>query len=187
MSCLTIRERRSRRGNKVSDKQDTFAKGEKRIDYLSWDQYFMGIATLSAMRSKDPHTSVGACIVGSDNRILSMGYNGMPRGCADDDFPWGREGDDPLNTKYIYVCHAELNAILNYSAGDLKGARIYTTLFPCNECTKALIQVGIAEVIYAANLYPDSASVMAAKKMMKAAGITYRRYESKEREVTLKL
>ena len=159
----------------------------KNEEYLTWDQYFMGIAKLSAMRSKDPHTQVGACIVGEDNKILSMGYNGMPRGCSDEKFPWGRDGADPLETKYIYVCHAELNAILNYSGGSLKGSRIYTTLFPCNECTKALIQVGIREVIYRDNLYPDSASVVAAKKMMKAAGITYRSYESDGREVTLNI
>ena len=159
----------------------------KNENYLTWDQYFMGIAKLSAMRSKDPHTQVGACIVGDDNKILSMGYNGMPRGCSDEDFPWGRDGDDPLETKYIYVCHAELNSILNYSGTNLKGAKIYTTLFPCNECTKALIQVGISEVIYQKDLYPDSASVVAAKKMMKAAGITYRPYESDERDVVLKI
>ncbi|MBQ4463479.1 MAG: dCMP deaminase family protein [Eubacterium sp.] len=159
----------------------------KNEEYLTWDQYFMGIAKLSAMRSKDPHTQVGACIVGEDNKILSMGYNGMPRGCSDEEFPWGRDGEDPLDTKYIYVCHAELNAILNYSGTNLKGSRIYTTLFPCNECTKALIQVGIREVIYQENLYPDSASVMAAKKMMKAAGITYRPYAPTNREVVLTL
>ena len=159
----------------------------KNEEYLTWDQYFMGIAKLSAMRSKDPHTQVGACIVGEDNKILSMGYNGMPRGCSDEEFPWGRDGEDPLDTKYIYVCHAELNAILNYSGTNLKGSRIYTTLFPCNECTKALIQVGIREVIYQDNLYPDSASVVAAKKMMKAAGITYRPYAQTNREVILSL
>lgn len=149
----------------------------KREDSLTWDQYFMGIARLSAMRSKDPHTCVGACIVGEDNKILSMGYNGMPRGCSDEMFPWEREGEDELQKKYVYVCHAELNAILNYDGPNMRGARIYTTLFPCNECTKALIQVGIREVIYIDNLYPDSVSVIAAKKMMKSAGISYRRYE----------
>lgn len=161
----------------------------KKQDYLTWDQYFMGIAKMSAMRSKDPHTSVGACIVGEDNKILSMGYNGMPRGCSDEEFPWGRDGDDPLETKYIYVCHAELNSILNYSGSgsNLRGAKIYTTLFPCNECTKALIQVGIKEVIYQDNLYPDSASVVAAKKMLKSAGITYRAYESAGRDVVINL
>ncbi|MBO6108431.1 MAG: dCMP deaminase family protein [Eubacterium sp.] len=160
----------------------------KREDYLSWDHYFMGIARLSAMRSKDPHTSVGACIVGEDNKILSMGYNGMPRGCSDESFPWEREDDDPLKTKYVYVCHAELNAILNFRGGvSLSGARIYTTLFPCNECTKALIQVGIKEVIYLDDLYPDSVSVIAAKKMMKSSGISYRRYVPEDVEIKINL
>lgn len=148
----------------------------KRTDYLSWDQYFMGIAKLSAMRSKDPHTSVGACIVDSANKILSVGYNGMPQGCSDDEYPWDRDSKDPLGVKYLYVCHAELNALLNYTGTNLSGARIYTTLFPCNECTKALIQSGIKEVIYMEDKYADTASVIAAKRMMKSAGISYRPY-----------
>ena len=117
---------------------------KQRKDYLTWDEYFMAISQLSSMRSKDPSTQVGACIVSGDNRILSIGYNGAPNGFDDKKFPWDREGD-MLNTKYAYVCHAELNAILNYSggSGSLKGSRIYTTLFPCNECTKAIIQSGI--------------------------------------------
>lgn len=156
----------------------------KNTEYLSWDQYFMGIALLSAERSKDPHTRVGACIVDPDNKILSVGYNGMPCGCPDDEYPWGNEGD-ALDTKYLYVCHAELNAILNYSGFRLKGARIYTTLFPCNECTKALIQSGIREVIYKEDKYSDTASVLAAKKMMKSAGMTYRRYESADKKLSL--
>ena len=159
----------------------------KRNDYLSWDQYFMGIALLSSMRSKDPNTSVGACIVDSDNKILSMGYNGMPHGCSDDEFPWDRDSEDPLNTKYLYVCHAELNALLNYTGTNLKGARIYTTLFPCNECTKALIQSGIAEVIYMDNKYPDSPSVVAAKRMMKAARIHYHSYDRSNLTIQLPL
>ena len=159
----------------------------KNTDYLSWDQYFMGIALLSAMRSKDPHTRVGACIVDSDNKILSVGYNGMPCGCSDDDYPWDNAGDDPMDTKYIYVCHAELNALLNYSGLKLKGARIYTTLFPCNECTKALIQSGIREVIYREDKYSDTASVMASKKMMKSAGISYRKYIEAKKEITIRI
>ncbi|MBQ8549387.1 MAG: dCMP deaminase family protein, partial [Lachnospiraceae bacterium] len=115
----------------------------KKQDYLKWDEYFMGIAMLSAMRSKDPNTSVGACIVSQDNKILSVGYNGMPAGCSDDEYPWEREGS-ALETKYFYVCHAELNAILNYTGVNMRGAKFYTTLFPCNECTKALIQNGIS-------------------------------------------
>lgn len=147
----------------------------KREGYLSWDAYFMGIALLSAQRSKDPGTQVGACIVGPDRKILSVGYNGMPTGCSDDAMPWEREGK-PMETKYLFVCHAELNAILNYAGGSLKGARIYTTLFPCNECAKAIIQAGIREVVYLSDKYADSDSVTASKKMMDMTGVTYRAY-----------
>ncbi len=119
----------------------------KRTDYISWDEYFMGIALLSAMRSKDSNSQVGACIVSPENKILSLGYNGMPTGCSDDEMPWEREGP-PLETKYMYVCHAELNAILNSAHSDLRGARVYVTLFPCNECAKSIIQSGIKEIVY---------------------------------------
>ena len=130
--------------------------GEKRKDYLEWDEYFMAIAKLSAMRSKDPSTQVGACIVSNDNRILSIGYNGAPNGFSDEKFPWGRDGKN-LDTKYPYVCHAELNAILNYrgSKKDLEDARIYVDLFPCNECAKIIIQSGIKEVIYLSDKYAN--------------------------------
>lgn len=159
----------------------------KRDDYITWDQYFMGIAIMSAERSKDPGTQVGACIVGSDNRILSMGYNGMPAGCDDDDMPWNREGA-ALDSKYIYVCHAELNAILNYrGSGNLKGARCYTTLSPCNECAKAIIQSGITEVIYLSDKYQDTDSTIAAKKMFGMAGVSYRAYENKHKKIELEL
>lgn len=159
----------------------------KKDQYLTWDEYFMGIALLSAERSKDPHTSVGACIVSEDNKILSVGYNGMPIGCSDDEYPWEREADDSLDTKYLYVCHAELNALLNYTGADLKNAKIYTTLFPCNECTKALIQSGIHEVIYMSDKYADTPSVIAAKRMMKSAGISFREYTRINRTVSLNL
>lgn len=159
----------------------------KRQDYLSWDQYFMGIAQLSTMRSKDPNTSVGACIVDKDNKILSVGYNGMPQGCSDDEYPWEREHENPLETKYLYVCHAELNALLNYTGTNLKGAKIYTTLFPCNECTKALIQSGISEVIYGTDKYADTPSVMAAKRMMASSGITYRQYKNSHHTIHMEL
>ena len=142
----------------------------KRNDYISWDEYFMGIALLSAMRSKDPNTQVGACIVSQDNKILSMGYNGMPIGCDDNEFPWGRDGEF-LNQKYPFVCHAELNAILNNTGISLKGAKIYTGLFPCNECTKAIIQAGIGEVIYLSDKYEGTDGNVAAKKMFDAAGV----------------
>ena len=159
----------------------------KKQDYLSWDQYFMGIARLSAMRSKYPNTSVGACIVGKDNKILSVGYNGMPQGCSDDEYPWGREHEDPLETKYLFVCHAELNALLNYTGTNLCGSRIYTTLFPCNECTKALIQSGIKEVVYMEDKYADTPSVIAARRMMKSAGILCRQYQKEGNDIHLSL
>ena len=113
---------------------------DKRKDYINWDEYFMGVAKLSGLRSKDPNTQVGCCIVSQDNKILSMGYNGLPKGCSDDEFPWVREGEDPLKTKYVYTVHSELNAILNFRGGSLEGAKLYVSLFPCNECAKAIIQ-----------------------------------------------
>ena len=158
----------------------------KRQDYLSWDEYFMGIAVLSAMRSKDPSTQVGACIVNSDKRILSMGYNGMPRCCSDDVFPWEREGD-PLNSKYLFVCHAELNAILNCAMGSVRGCTVYTTLFPCNECAKAIIQAGITEVVYMSDKYATTDSTLASKKMFDTAGVKYRPYNISNKEITLSL
>jgi dCMP deaminase len=158
----------------------------KRTDYLTWDEYFMGIAMLSAERSKDPSTGVGACIVNKDNRILSLGYNGMPIGCSDDEYPWERDGS-ALDTKYIYVCHAEINAILNYNGSEIKGGRIYTTLFPCNECTKGIIQKGISEVVYLSDKYASTDSVIAAKKMLDSNNIIYRQYKSANKEVLLKL
>lgn len=158
----------------------------KRQDYINWDTYFMGIAILSSLRSKDPNTGVGACIVSDDNKILSLGYNGMPIGISDDEYPWEREGDT-LDTKYPYVCHAELNALLNYTGSRLRGAKVYVTLFPCNECTKALIQSGISEVIYGEDKYADTDSVRASKRMMDSVGITYRQYEPVGRTLTLNL
>ena len=159
----------------------------KRDDYISWDQYFMGIAMLSAERSKDPNTQVGACIVAPDNRILSVGYNGMPQGCEDDDMPWGRDGS-ALDSKYMYVCHAELNAILNYrGTGSMKGAKLYVTLFPCNECAKAIIQSGIKEVIYRSDKYADAESTIASKKMFEQTGVIYRQFDPQDREIRLAL
>ena len=157
----------------------------KRKDYISWDEYFMGIALLSAQRSKDPNTQVGACIVSDDNRILSIGYNGAPRGLDDDSMHWDREGGF-LDTKYAYVCHGELNAILNYR-GDLTGSKIYVALFPCNECAKAIIQSGIKEVIYMSDKYDGTDSVVASKKMLDACGVIYRKYNLTGKEITLKL
>lgn len=158
----------------------------KRQEYLSWDEYFMGIAVLSAKRSKDPSTQVGACIVNKDKRILSMGYNGMPRCCSDDEFPW-EKNDNPLDSKYLYVCHAELNAILNCDRGNVRDCIVYTTLFPCNECAKAIIQSGIAEVVYMEDKYSDSDSVIASKKMFDTAGVKYRLYDKSNKTLELAL
>lgn len=158
----------------------------KREDYISWAEYFMGIALLSAQRSKDSGTQVGTCIVNRDHKILSMGYNGMPTGCMDDVMPWAREGG-ALDTKYMYVCHAELNAILNNAGGDLRGAKIYTTLFPCNECAKAIIQSGISEVVYMSDKYADSDATIASKKMFDMVGVKYTPYMPTGRAITLAL
>ena len=158
----------------------------KREDYIRWDEYFMGISKLAGMRSKDPNTQVGACIVSEDNNILSMGYNGFPKGCSDDDFPWDREGDF-VDTKYPYVCHSELNAILNYTGSTLKQSRIYVTLFPCNECAKAIIQSGIKEVIYMSDKYKDTDSVKVSKRMLDMAGVKYTQYKSKGVKLELDL
>ena len=159
---------------------------DKRTDYISWDEYFMGVAKLSGKRSKDPNTQVGACIVSSDNKILSMGYNGFPRGCSDDDFPWAREGD-PLESKYVYVTHSELNAILNFSGGSLEGAKLYVSLFPCKECAKAIIQSGIKTIVYEVDKYADTPSVIASKRMLDAAGVRYYKYSPTGRTVTIEL
>lgn len=155
----------------------------KRSDYISWDEYFMGIAMLSACRSKDPNTQVGACIVNDRNRIMSVGYNGFPSGCDDDEFPWEREGS-AFNTKYAYVCHAELNAILNAS-GDLRGCKVYVALFPCNECAKAIIQSGIKEVIYISDKYADSVGVKASKRMFDAAGVKYTQIKMQRNSIVI--
>ena len=159
---------------------------DKRNDYISWDEYFMGVAMLSGMRSKDPNTQVGACIVSEDNEILSMGYNGFPRGCSDDEFPWCREGN-PYDNKYFYVTHSELNAILNYRGGSLEGAKIYVSLFPCNECAKAIIQAGIKTVVYSSDKYADSDSTRASKRMLDAAGVRYYQYTHTNRKIELDL
>lgn len=157
----------------------------KREDYITWDEYFMGIALLSAERSKDPNTGVGACIVSSDNKILSIGYNGAPVGLSDDIMPWGREGNF-LDVKYTYVCHAELNAILN-SPMNFKGARLYVTLHPCNECAKAIIQTGIKEVIYMNDKYFDTDGCKAARIMFDNCGVTYRKYEKGGKDIVISL
>ena len=154
----------------------------KRKEYISWDEYFMGVALLAAERSKDPSTQVGACIVNAEERILSTGYNGFPYGCGDDDFPWDREGEE---TKYPYVVHAELNAILNAGGKNLSGSRIYVALFPCCECAKAIIQAGIKEVIYLSDKYADTPSTRASKRMLASAGVTLSRFVPTREEIRL--
>ncbi len=158
----------------------------KRDSYISWAEYFMAIACLSAQRSKDNSTQVGACIVSRDHKILSLGYNGMPTGCLDDVMPWGRDGD-ALDTKYMYVCHAELNAILNNTGNSLRGAILYTTLFPCNECAKAIIQSGIAEVVYQSDKYANSDETIASKRMFDMVGVKYTEYRPTGRKIELEL
>ena len=160
---------------------------DKREDYISWDEYFMAVAQLAGMRSKDPHTQVGACIVSEDNKILSMGYNGFPRGCADDEFPWGKTSENPLENKYLYTTHSELNAILNYRGGSLEGAKLYVTLFPCNECAKAIIQSGIKELIYLSDKYHDTHASIASRRMFNMTGVKYRAYEPTGRKIELEV
>ncbi len=159
----------------------------KRTDYISWEEYFMAIAQLSAKRSKDPSTQVGACIVNSKKRIIGIGYNGFPIGCSDDELPWDREGEF-LDTKYPYVCHAEMNAITNASnKPDLEGASLYVSLFPCNECAKLIVQVGIKEVVYLSDKYDREDVFVAARKIFDMAGVSYRKLEPKTRSIDLLL
>ena len=143
---------------------------DKRKDYINWDEYFMGVAKLSGLRSKDPNTQVGCCIVSQDNKILSMGYNGLPKGCSD-----------------VYTVHSELNAILNFRGGSLEGAKLYVSLFPCNECAKAIIQSGIKEVIYDCNKYDGSTAVQASMRMFDAAGVAYHQYKRSDRKIEIEL
>ena len=157
----------------------------KRQDYLRWDQYFMGIALLSAQRSKDPSTQVGACIVNDRKHIVGVGYNGFPRGISDEDLPWGRDGEH-LETKYPYVVHAEVNAVLNSVQSDLKGCTLYVALFPCNECAKIIIQSGISRIVYLSDKYAETDSVKASKKMFTIAGVDFSRLESAPDEIVLR-
>lgn len=159
----------------------------KRNDYISWDEYFMGIAMLSAERSKDNSTQVGACIVNSDKKIISVGYNGMPTGCIDDEMPWERDGDTSLDTKYPFVCHAELNAILNSNIGNLSGCTVYVTLFPCNECAKAIIQSGIKRVVYYSNKYADTESTKASCMLFEKCGVKTEEYKKSGKKLSFDL
>lgn len=162
----------------------------KRQGYINWDEYFMGVALLAAQRSKDPNTQVGACIVSGENScygsnvIISTGYNGFPIGCSDDEYPWEREGSSN-ETKYPFVVHAELNAILNAHGKSLLGTKIYVALFPCNECAKAIIQAGIKEVIYLSDKYHDSDGSKASRRMLTSAGVKLSRFVSSTEKIVL--
>jgi len=161
------------------------AASSKRANYLSWDDYFMSVAFLSAMRSKDPSTQVGACIVNAENRIVGIGYNGFPTGCSDDKLPWSRQGSDKLDTKYMYVVHAEVNAILNKNSASVSGCRMYVALFPCNECAKLIIQSGITEVIFLCDKYHDLPEFVASRRMLDLAGVRYRQHSPKSNQVVI--
>lgn len=157
----------------------------KRSEYLDWDTYFMSLAFLTAQRSKDPRTQVGACIVNSEKKIVGVGYNGMPTGCSDDSLPWNREGDSVYDTKYGYVCHAEMNAVLNKNSADVKGCTMYVTLFPCNECTKIAIQSGITKIVYFSKKGSDTPAHAASVRMLELAGISYRQFVPKEDKLVI--
>ena len=157
---------------------------DKRTDYISWDEYFMGVSLLAAERSKDPSTQVGACIVDENKRILSTGYNGFPQGCSDDSFPWNRD-EEKGETKYPFVVHAELNAILNSSGKSLFGATLYVGLFPCNECAKAIIQSGIREVVYLSDKYRGTPSMESSRRMLEASGVKLTRLSTKRKSLII--
>ncbi|XP_042281342.1 deoxycytidylate deaminase [Thunnus albacares] len=158
---------------------------KKREDYLEWPEYFMAVAFLSAQRSKDPSSQVGACIVNQENKIVGIGYNGMPNGCDDDLLPWSRSAEDRLDTKYPYVCHAELNAIMNKNSADVKDCTMYVALFPCNECAKLIIQAGIKEVVYLSDKYHDTPEMTASRRLLSMAGIQYKQFKPKRTEIVI--
>ncbi|KPM03419.1 deoxycytidylate deaminase-like protein [Sarcoptes scabiei] len=157
----------------------------KRKDYLCWWDYFMSMAYIASMRSKDPNTQVGACIVNEDNRIVGLGYNGMPNHCSDDDLPWNRVSKNPLNTKYLYVCHAEMNAILNKNSESCKNCSIFVIMFPCNECSKMIIQSGIKRVVYLCDKYPNDPKFQSSRFLLEMAGIEIIQYTPKQRKVVI--
>ncbi|KAL3265245.1 hypothetical protein HHI36_009459 [Cryptolaemus montrouzieri] len=157
----------------------------KRNDYINWHDYFMATAFLAAKRSKDPSSQVGACIVNEDKKIVGIGYNGMPLGCSDEEFPWAKNSEDVLENKYFYVCHAELNAVLNKNSADVKNCTIYVGLFPCNECAKVIIQAGIKEVIYLSDKHSQKSSTIASKKLLNAAKVKYWQYQPNQSKIVI--
>ncbi|KAJ2941160.1 hypothetical protein O0L34_g10394 [Tuta absoluta] len=158
---------------------------KKRTNYIEWEDYFMATAFLAAKRSKDPSFQVGACIVNRDKKIVGIGYNGMPIGCDDDDFPWGKNTPSPLDSKFLYVCHAEMNAIVNKNSADVKDCTIYVGLFPCNECAKIIIQSGITEVVYINDKNRHKPMNVASRKMFDAACVKYRQYVPKNKQIVI--
>ncbi|XP_070553647.1 deoxycytidylate deaminase-like isoform X2 [Ptychodera flava] len=173
------------RGSRFTPRKPEQDLNRKRSDYLTWEDYFMAVAFLSAQRSKDPSSQVGACIVNDEKKIVGIGYNGMPIGCSDDALPWTRTADNRLDTKYPYVCHAELNAILNKNSTDVKGCSMYVALFPCNECAKLVIQSQIKEVVYVSDKYHDTPEMTASRKMMDLAGVLYRQFVPGKRRIVI--
>ncbi|XP_072945355.1 deoxycytidylate deaminase [Epargyreus clarus] len=157
----------------------------KRTNYLEWREYFMATAMLAAKRSKDPSFQVGACIVNEDNQIVGIGYNGMPIGCSDDEFPWAKNTPSPLDSKFLYVCHAEMNAIINKNSANLKGCTMYVGLFPCNECAKIIIQSRIKEVVYLSNKNSYKADNIASKRMFEAAGVKYWQFKPTNKNIVI--
>ncbi len=160
---------------------------QRRQSYLSWDDYFLSVAFLSAQRSKDPNTQVGACIVNPEKRVVGIGYNGLPTNCSDDVLPWSRSGSSLLHTKYPYVCHAEANAILNSASTIRKGSTMYVDLFPCNECAKLIIQTGIREVVYLRDLYHNTDSTRASRILFRLSGVTCRQYRPSVKRIVVDL
>lgn len=177
MSTLKLNGSDAQNGNEQID--------AKRQEYLSWEDYFMSVAFLSAMRSKDPATQVGATIVNDEKKIVGIGYNGFPKGCSDDKLPWGKTDQDKYNTKYMYVCHAEMNAILNKNTSDIKNCTMYVALFPCNECAKMIIQSGLKEIVYFSDKHADKDSTKASKRMLDMTGIKYRQYSPKKNKILI--
>ncbi|EDO37210.1 predicted protein [Nematostella vectensis] len=172
-------------GTEPETDESTCKKLTKRTDYISWDDYFMSVAFLSAQRSKDPSSQVGACIVNKERKIVGIGYNGMPNGCSDDELPWNRHADDELDTKYPYVCHAEMNAILNKNSADVKGCTVYVALFPCNECSKIIIQAGLKEVVFVSDKYHDKPSMKASRRLLDLAGVKYRQFKPSMEKIVI--
>ncbi|XP_023338450.1 deoxycytidylate deaminase isoform X2 [Eurytemora carolleeae] len=156
-----------------------------REDYLDWNEYFMAVSFLSAQRSKDPATQVGACIVSTDKRIVGIGYNGFPRGCGDKHLPWGKRSSNELENKYMYVCHAEMNAIMNKNSASVEGCSMFVALFPCNECAKMIIQAGIKEVVFFSDKHCLKPSTIASKKLLDMAGVTYKQFIPRMRQLTI--